>query len=125
MEQNINDGLAIGLGLLQEQVNTTSVIHMQAAERLKKEIEIDSIFKSQHDAQKGILGEQEKQFAIRQSIKEIANTDSAGNVASAHEAAKISQENRQAELVFAKAKEALARTTLKAENALLEAKQLY
>jgi hypothetical protein len=122
MEQNINDGLAIGLGLLQEQVNTTSVIHMQTAERLKKEIEIDSIFKSQHDAQKGILGEQEKQFAIRQSIKEIANTDSAGNVASAYEAAKISQENRQAELVFAKAKEALARTTLKAENALLEAK---
>ena len=120
--QNVNDELSIGIGLLTEQVNTTSVIDMQNAERLKKEIEIDSILKSQHDAQKGILGEQEKQFAIRQSIKEIANTDSAGNIASAHEAAKIAQESRKAELAFAKAKEAMARKTLKAENALLEAK---
>ncbi len=122
MEQNINDGLSLGLGLLQEQANTTAQLSMETAERLKKEIEIDSILKSQHDAQKGILAEQEKQFEIRQSIREIANTDSAGNIASASEAAKIAQENREAELAFAKAKEAMAKKTLKAENALLEAK---
>jgi hypothetical protein len=119
---DIDEGLALGVELLAEQSNTTSIISMQTKERLQKEIEVNEIKKGQLASEKGILGEQQKQFNIRQSIKEISNQDSAGNIKSAFESAKISQENRAAELVFAKAQEALTRKTLKAESALLEAK---
>jgi hypothetical protein len=119
---DIDEGLALGVELLAEQSNTTSIISMQTKERLQKEIEVNEIKKGQLASEKGILGEQQKQFDIRQSIKEISNKDSAGNIKSAFEAAKISQENRAAELVFAKAQETLTRKTLKAESALLEAK---
>jgi hypothetical protein len=119
---DIDEGLALGVELLAEQSNTTSIISMQTKERLQKEIEVNEIKKGQLASEKGILGEQQKQFDIRQSIKEISNKDSAGNIKSVRESAKLSQENRAAELVFAQAQEALTRKTLKAESALLAAK---
>ena len=59
---DIDEGLALGVELLAEQSNTTSIISMQTKERLQKEIEVNEIKKGQLASEKGILGEQQKQF---------------------------------------------------------------
>lgn len=119
---NVRNELALGLGLMLEQVQTTDIQAMKDAERLsilvkQKEESLDVL-----STIEAMTGELKKQSELGTELANIKNTGLDGNIINLDKAFKVAETARKNSVEFAKQEFALLKTRIEAEESLLDAK---
>ena len=119
---NVRNELALGLGIMLEQVQTTDIQAMKDAERLsilvkQKEESLDVL-----STIESMTGELKKQSDLGTQLANIKNTGLDGKVLNLDKAFKVAETARKNSVEFAKQEFALLKTRIEAEESLLDAK---
>ena len=119
---NIKNELALSLGLMQEQINTTDMQALKDAERLAILVKQKEEVLELKDSFEGLSSELKKQADLQNQLATIRNTDVAGAPINEKKQLQLQEQIRRNGVVFAKAEMDMAFARIDAEEALLDAK---
>ena len=120
--QNITDNATLLTQELLYQKASTNIIAIQAAERLKSELEILDLVKSEAEIRGTITAGAIKMLEVTNKISQNSNTDMFGNPKSIAEAAKLAREANDLKVKAAEAAAEQARISHNLEMKVLHAK---